>query len=226
MKKYVVAVLGLTLALSLAGCGADKDGNIGSIESSASDVITEISSEASSVVEDITNDSTEASGSEDASTQTPAGQGGAADVLNAVWNGFSEDGKFPAWGGVMSDPVDGAAGNIDLADTDNLSYTLLVPEALHGSVTGGASLIHFMNANTFTGAALQISGADADSFIADLEDAIMNNQFMCGMPERLVIVQYEDYVIYAFGVDDIVTEFEANALANLEGAKTQVNEVF
>ena len=149
-------------------------------------------------------------------------------LLQKVWGSYSDDEAFPAAGGDFNEEnmcMDGP-GNFGIDDTDALDATLALPADAAKLIDNAASLTHMMNANTFTGAALQISGADADSFIADLEDAIMNNQFMCGMPERLVIVQYEDYVIYAFGVDDIVTEFEANALANLEGAKTQVNEVF
>ena len=46
-----------------------------------------------------------------------------------------------------------------------------------------------MNANTFTAGAFHVaSSSDVDSVVSDLKDNIMNRQWMCGFPDKLVIL--------------------------------------
>ncbi|MCM1258879.1 MAG: hypothetical protein NC307_13625 [Roseburia sp.] len=149
----------------------------------------------------------------------------AVDVLNLIWENTSEDDRFPSFGGSQDNPVMDAPGSVDLGDTDMLSYTLLVPEDLQGNVTDAASLVHMMNGNTFTGAALKIEGTDVKKAADAVKDTVAGNQFVCGFPEQLVVVTAGDYVFYAFGATEIVEKFKATAESKVEGAKVVWNQL-
>lgn len=139
------------------------------------------------------------------------------DLLNQVWNTFGEDEKFAAMGGDMNHSVEGAAGSFDLSDTENMTYMLYIPEKLMDQIDEAASLIHMMNANTFTGAAFHVEdSANVEDFVNGLKENIMNTQWMCGFPDALNIFTVNgEYVVSAFGNAEIMENF-----------KTKLMEVF
>ena len=129
-------------------------------------------------------------------------------LLNTVWDSYTDDEKFPAAGGDYEHSVDGAPGAFDISDTDNLTYLLSVPAEDADKLDDVASLMHMMNANTFTAGAFHVaSSSDVDSVVSDLKDNIMNRQWMCGLPDKLVILTLGDYVISCYGAEDLVDQF-------------------
>ena len=151
--------------------------------------------------------------------------GSALEILETVWADYAEDEKFPIIGGAMSAPVDNAPGSFDLAD-EGLNYLLLVPAEQTGNITEAASMIHMMNTNTFTCAAFKLAeGVSAADFGAAMKDAIRNNQWMCGFPDRLLISSLGGaYVVVAFGVNDAMNPFEAHLTAVYPGVETVASE--
>ena len=151
--------------------------------------------------------------------------GSALEILENVWAGFGEDEKFPVIGGSMAAPVDNAPGSYDLAD-ENISYSLLIPAQQLGNVTEAASMIHMMNANSFTCAAYKLAdGVKAADFGAAMKAAILNNQWMCGFPDRLLVSSFGDsYVVVAFGVNDAMTPFASHLAAVYPEAQTVAND--
>ena len=146
-----------------------------------------------------------------ASNETAA-PASALEVLENIWNKYGEDEMFPVIGGNMESPVDGAPGNYDMAYAENLPYNLIIPEAELGNVTEAASMIHMMNANTFTAGVVKLAdGVDVAAFAATMHDALVNNHWMCGMPEYMVIADMGgNYLLVAFGVNDAMTPFQAH----------------
>ena len=97
-----------------------------------------------------------------------------------------------------------------MSDNDGLTYLLLLPESVQGKVDDVASLIHFMNANTFTSAVLHLKEGTAADVAKEIETAVMGNQFMCGFPEKLIIVQIsDDYLVSAFGHGEPIDLFKS-----------------
>lgn len=137
------------------------------------------------------------------------------DILSTVWNSFAEEEKFFAMGGDMNNIVDNAPGAFDVADTEALAAQLVCPQDAAAMIDGAASLLHAMNANTFTGAAYHLADAgNLDAFVAAMKDGIQNNQWMCGFPEKLIIATLgEDYAVVAFGAGDIIETFKAKLTA-------------
>ena len=133
-------------------------------------------------------------------------------IMTEVWNAFGEEEKFPAMGGDYTTMVDGAPGAFDISKTEDLEAMLYVPADLAGDIDEAASLLHGMNLNTFTGAALHLTdAANADAFTTALKENILGTQWMCGFPDTLVIYTvYDEYVVYAFGNVDAINSFKAN----------------
>ena len=148
----------------------------------------------------------------------------ALEVLENIWALYGEDEKFFAMGGFKLDTegipvtVEGAPGVVE--DNDYLNYTLLVPA--EQTVTEAASLMHAMNANTFTCGAYKV--ADVQAFASAMQTAIQGNQWMCGFPERLLIANVGGIVVVAFGKGEVMTPFQNHLTKAYAGAEVLVNE--
>lgn len=130
------------------------------------------------------------------------------ELLETVWNALPEENRFPSFGGDMTDEIQEGPGAYDLSSTDALAYTLLVPEEQLPNVKEAASLIHMMNANTFTCGTFRLEGVSAADFTEAMDERIASNQWMCGFPERMVIASFgDDTVLTAFGQEDALNPF-------------------
>ena len=137
----------------------------------------------------------------------------ALELLNAVWANYSDDDKFPAAGGDFDEAnmTEDAPGNFPAADA--------------GKLSDAASLTHMMNANTFTAGAFHVaSSSDVDSVVSDLKDNIMNRQWMCGFPDKLVILTLGDYVISCYGAEDLVDQFSGKVTETFADAAVVCDE--
>lgn len=205
MKRLVAMLLCCVLAFSITGCGNKGDD-------------TQKDSQPES-----TNTQPE-SQSENSGNNTQTG-GDALSLMTTVWDNFPEDNKFACFGGNQTeDAVQGAAGKFDVSDTDGMTYTLLIPADVQANVDDAASLIHMMNANTFTSAAVHVTNGDAAGAADKIKDTIKNNQFMCGFPEKIAIITAGDYVMYAFGSGDLIDSFVNIAGEKINGATVVCNE--
>lgn len=141
-----------------------------------------------------------------ASGDKPAVPTSALNILETVWNTYGEDEKFAVAGGDFSEANarEDAPGVFDLKDRALVDSELGLPET--AAVDEAASLVHMMNANTFTAAAYHAAG-DTAELAQQLRDNIMQRQWMCGFPDKLVILTLGDYVISCYGAEDLVDQF-------------------
>ena len=184
MKKIISLVLAGVMMLGLAACGTEKP------------------AETTAPVE-----------TAPATTEAPAVTvESSLAVLESIWANYGEDEKFAVIGGNMESPVDGAPGNYDMAYAENLSWNLLVPAEQLASIDEAATMIHMMNANTFTSGVV-------------MRDAIQSNRWMCGFPETLTVaVLGGEYVVIAFGVNDAMNPFMTHFAEAFPGADILFNE--
>ena len=146
-------------------------------------------------------------------------------LLTAVWDAHSDDEKFPAAGGDYENPVEDAPGAVSIADADNLNYMLTLPVEDAGKIDGAASLSHMMNANTFTCGALRLTDAGKlDEAAKEIRDYIMAKQWMCGFPDKLIVVSVDNYLISCFGAEDLVNTFRDKLQAAYSGAVVITDE--
>ena len=149
----------------------------------------------------------------------------ALEILETIWAKYGEDEKFAIIGGNMESAVDGAPGNYDMAYAENLTYNLLVPADQLASVDQAATMIHMMNANTFTCGVVHLTeGTDVAAFANTMRDAVQGNRWMCGFPETLVIATIGNYVLVAFGVNDAMNPFQTHFAEAYPNANVLFNE--
>ena len=134
----------------------------------------------------------------------------ALDVLQSTWETYEDENKFAAAGGDSANMVMDGPGKFDATNAEELDFTLGLPNDAVSKIDDAASLMHMMNANTFTSGAYHVTNADDVQSVADaLKESIMNRQWMCGFPETLIIVKVNDnYLVSAFGNGEIIQTFK------------------
>ena len=132
----------------------------------------------------------------------------AVDLLTAVWNAYPESEKFSVVGGSLDNPVDNAPGAFPVDDADNLDYMLHFPADKSDLIDDAASLTHMMNANSFTCGAFHVKNSGDVSAVADaLRQNVQNTQWMCGFPDKLVVITMGQFVVSVYGAEDLVDTF-------------------
>ena len=238
MKKNVTIILAALLAVSLTACGSSENsgGTNSPGQQTTSDTSTtneaskpeesSLPTESSKPEESSVPDASEPN-NETSNDQNSAN--GALEMLANAWNSVPEDNKFPVFGGAPGDDIenitDNAPGNFPVDKTDALEVHLAFPAASADKIDSAASLIHMMNANTFTAGAYHVKDTGTISDItAAIKDSVMNKQWMCGFPEKLVIVTVDDYIVSVFGNGELVDAFIGSLTAGNASAQTVCDE--
>ena len=146
-------------------------------------------------------------------------------ILNAIWNTYSDEEKFPAAGGDSEHAVDGAPGSFDVSNADSLNYQLTFPADDASLIDSAASLVHMMNLNTFTCGAFHVADANNVARLADdLRTTIQDKHWMCGFPDKLVIVTVGQSVFSVYGNEELVNTFRDKLLASYPTAAAVYDE--
>lgn len=149
--------------------------------------------------EDVTEDGDEAVSSD-----------GALAILESVWSGYTEDEKFPAAGGDFSEENQrmDAPGKYEISNPDELDSALAFPAGSADKIDSAASLVHMMNANTFTGGVYHVKDmSQLDALVEEVTTSIKSRQWTCGIPQKFAIVTVDDYLILTFGKEENVNTF-------------------
>lgn len=148
----------------------------------------------------------------------------ALDVLKAVADKYTEEDSFSMYGGDQENAVMDEPGKFDISKTEELDTALGLPGDLVADIDDAASMVHMMNANTFTGAAYHLKdSAGLDDFAKAVESNIKNKEWVCGFPETLLILQAgENYVVTAYGNGELIETFKNHALSALDGSQVIV----
>jgi hypothetical protein len=150
----------------------------------------------------------------------------ATEILTTVWGTYAEDEMFAAAGGDSENMSMEGPAKFDVSKTEELAYLLNFPAELADKIDDAASLMHMMNANTFTAGAYHVAdAADMSAVVDAIKDKVMNNHWMCGFPETLIIVQVGDsYVVSAYGNGELIDNFQSKLQAAYKGAAEVVVE--
>lgn len=165
-------------------------------------------------------------------TETPAPEAATVDVADAtelltnVWGTYTEAELFPIGGGDYENVVMDAPGKYDVSKAEEMDSVLGLPQSNAAMIDDAASMMHMMNANTFTCGAYHLTDASKQQAFADaLKENIMNRQWMCGFPDTLLIASVGDeYVVSAFGNAEIMETFKTKLTAQYEAAEVMYEE--
>ena len=149
----------------------------------------------------------------------------ATELLTKTWEEYNksaaEDVKFPIGGGDFENMTMDVPGKYDVTvegGAEGLTSTYCVPADVIAKIDDVATGMHMMMSNNFTVVACHVTNAaDVESVVSGIKEATLNNRWMCGMPEELLIVTVgEDYVVSVFGLSALVDTFQT-ALTTVYG---------
>jgi len=152
------------------------------------------------------------------------GADSATALLETVWASYGDNEKFAIMGGDYDTNVPDAPAKFSHENAEYMDSMLAIPADAAAMVDDAASIIHMMNANTFTAGAFHLSdAASEEAFVSAVKDSVMNRQWICGFPETLIIVSDgSGYVVSAFGNGDAIETFKTK-LTDM-GGKVVVEE--
>lgn len=192
MKKILLLITMTCMMLSLVGCGNQKD----------------------TTVENNTS----------AETQVPENEvviGDALEVLTTVWSNYEEADKFPVAGGDSTNQNFEGPAAFDATNAEELDVTLGFPAAEMDKIDDAASMMNAMMANNFTAGVYHVNANnkdDVEAVATAIKESIMSKQWMCGMPEKMVIIVIDDYVVSAFGLGDTIDVFTTKVMEAYDNA--------
>ncbi|MDE7017910.1 MAG: hypothetical protein K2P65_10135 [Lachnospiraceae bacterium] len=142
----------------------------------------------------------------------------AVDFYTEVWAAFGEDNKFPCVGGDVEHSTEGP-GQFQLTENnaDSFKQLLLVTDELYDMLEDDvATLQHMMNTNTFSSAVAKLrEPAKAAEFAESYKTVVQEQHWMCGFPDKVVVISVGDYVVIAYGheanIDNLVAACSAVA---------------
>lgn len=144
------------------------------------------------------------------------------ELLNKVWGSYSDSEKFPVAGGDLSEANNkmDAPGKYDISDADAIDNSLGFPAADIAKIDNAASLMHMLNSNSFTCGVYHVKSADDVSAVAgDIKTNVMDRRWMCGFPDKLVVMSVDDYVVSFYGLNDFVDTFKTKVTGAYSQAK-------
>lgn len=201
MKKRMLTIMLIGMMLSLTACGGKND--TVKDDSLQSEITEEIAEE--KVEDDIVD---------------------ATSLLKEVWDSYEDANKFAIMGGDYDTMVSDMPGKFDINNTEALDSLLAFPADYASNIDDGASMIHAMNANTFTSGAFHLAdGAQMENVAMAMKDHIMARQWLCGFPDKLLIASVSDsYIVSAFGEAANMDYFKKELLDEFDTAKVLYEE--
>ena len=190
MKKFTVILLMILLTFYTAACESRGNNQVNNSDQNAANA-------------------TPAAEQSDTG-ENQAVSGSPLDVLTNVWNSYDDNEKFPAMGGDMTEAgsVENAPGKLSIDNKDELNRVFGFPPDSVGKIDAAASLINLFNTNTFTCAAYHLKDInDIDDVCSDIENNISGKPWLCGFPEKLVIITVGDCIISIYGHSEPVDTF-------------------
>ncbi len=215
MKRIIAVLMVALLTFALAACGAKDDNTTTTTE--ATETVTTVAP-----TEDVTAGT-------DAVVVT---DNAALNILNTVWAAYSENDPnfFPAAGGdMLTEATTNWEGPAAFGTTGEAAEAfeamLHFPNASVSKLTSAASMMHAMNANTFTCGAFQVADtAEIEALTAEIKTTIDGTQWMCGFPEKVLIVTVDDVIIACVGNTQLVDDFNAKLATAYTNATVVIDE--
>ena len=171
----------------------------------------------------------ETTGSTNGIENSGGGAENALALLNQVWASYKDSEKFPASGGDEDNLNFEGPGKFAVGNAEMLDGVLGLPTSLSGKVDDAASLIHAMNANTFTCGVFRFKNAgDAAASASVIKENILSRRWICGFPDTMLIMSAPGgYIIAVWGINKdngTVSTFKQKVLSAVSGSAVIAEE--
>lgn len=197
MKKIIALALAAVMVLAFAACAKQNSENG-----------TTTPSDTASAKQNGENSTTAPSDDQKGQPQS------ALEILEKVWSKYSTDEKFPATGGSEKQMKEDMPGKFDVSDAEALDFELGFPKAQASEIDDAASLMHMLNQNSFSCGVYHVKdSANVEALAGKIKENILARQWMCGFPEKLVILSVGNYIVSVFGAAELTDTFTAKLSA-------------
>ena len=217
MKKIIAFMLAALMLVSCVACGVAND------DVKDTELTTEATTEA--VVEEPAKAADEvlnAALDKFYTALEPAFDMTADEIKGAFVGGYFSDDETTATASVAGKtPVD-----VEDAKATFMSVSLITEDAF-AKLDDAAVLHHMMNMNTFACSSMRVANAaDVESVAASMRDSIGGNtMWMCGFPEKYVVITVDTCVISAYGNTAIIDAIKTAVTETYENAVVVCDEV-
>ena len=144
----------------------------------------------------------------------------ALEILEKVWGKYTADDKFPATGGSEKHMKEDKPGKFDVSDAEALDFELGFPKANASEIDDAASLMHMLNQNNFSCGVYHVKDSgNVEALAGKIKENILARQWLCGFPEKLVILTVGDYIVSVFGAGELTDTFVSKLSAEYSSAK-------
>ena len=141
-------------------------------------------------------------------------------ILEKVSSKYSADEKFPVTGGSEKHMKEDMPGKFDVSDAEALDSELGFPKANASEIDDAASLMHMLNQNNFSCGVYHVKDSgNAEALAGKIKENILARQWLCGFPEKLVILTVGDYIVSVFGAGELTDPFVAKLSAEYSSTK-------
>lgn len=114
---------------------------------------------------------------------------------------------------------------IAISDASELSRLYGYPEKEIAKIDSAASLTHMMNLNIFTASAYHtVSGTDIAALAESFKNNLQGRHWMCGFPDKIIVISVGDYMVGAYGHEDLLDALEKHLFEVYSNAKVLVDE--
>ncbi len=211
MKKLITLIVAAYMITSMSACSA-KD--------KMDDMVTDIAESVTDMLDSVTGDS-----DTDSDNSHSHAHKSAEELLTRIWDNVDENDRFDIGGGDSQNITMDVPGTFDITNGEELDVTLAFPMSHMDNIDDAASIVHMMNANTFTAAAYHLkNGTSADTFAEDFKETVKNREWAVGFPECFTVIEADGYVITLFGGKDQVETFTESTEKTVSDARVIVTE--
>ena len=149
----------------------------------------------------------------------------ALEVLTTVWGTYGEADLFPVAGGDAEHANWEGPAKFDLAATEELEATYCVTADIAANVDDAATMMHAMMMNNFTFGVYHLTDAsNMEAFTNTVKEDLLAKQWMCGQPEKVMIITVGDYVVSVYGLTDLLDTFTEKLTAEYPSASVVCEE--
>ena len=149
----------------------------------------------------------------------------ALEILTTVWGSYAEADLFPVAGGDAEHANWEGPAKFELAAAEELTANYGVNADLIAQIDDAATMMHAMMMNNFAFGVYHLTDAsNMENFTNTVKEDLLAKQWMCGQPEKVMIITVGDYVVAGYGLADLCETFKTNLTAQYTTATVVCEE--
>ena len=149
----------------------------------------------------------------------------ALEILTTVWGSYAEADLFPVAGGDAEHANWEGPAKFELTAAEELTANYGVNADLIAQIDDAATMMHAMMMNNFTFGVYHLTDAsNMEAFTNTVKEDLLAKQWMCGQPEKFIVITVGEYVVAGYGLAQLIDTFEAKLTESYSSATVVCEE--